>query len=103
MHQIRHCCTSFFSQVRLERHPAAVLRCCPSRQHRLDQSVGGLRDSAAAGCHFCSPIHHSSLTAAGWFDGDDDKGVYVVDSCFEGVGEGARGGLASAMPSSSRG
>jgi hypothetical protein len=84
MHHMCCCCSNFFLQVQLERHPAAILL-PPKSQHRLHQSVDGLRDSAAAGCHFCSLIHHS-LTAAGWLEGNDNKGIYVLYSCFEGRG-----------------
>ncbi|KAK4166987.1 heterokaryon incompatibility protein-domain-containing protein [Cladorrhinum sp. PSN259] len=84
LHHMCRCCASFFSQVQLERHPDAILL-PPESQHRLHERVDGLRDSAAAGCHFCSLVQHS-LTAAGWFDSNDNQGIYLVYSCFEGSG-----------------
>jgi hypothetical protein len=84
LHELCGCCESFLSQVQLKRKLSAILL-PPTSQHRLHGSVQGLRNSAAAGCHLCSLINYS-LSAAGWLDGNNSEGVYILYSCFEGRG-----------------
>ncbi|KAK0645792.1 heterokaryon incompatibility protein-domain-containing protein [Cercophora newfieldiana] len=84
LHELCGCCESFLSQVHLKRKRSAILL-PPISQHRLHGSVQGLRNSAAAGCHLCSLINYG-LSAAGWLDGNNSEGVYILYSCFEGRG-----------------
>lgn len=88
LHKLCRCCTNYFAQVQLTRDPSAV-SLPPQSQHRLHESLDGLRKSAERGCHFCSLILYNLGKSGQLLDEKDresSSGVYLFYSCFQGRG-----------------
>jgi hypothetical protein len=88
LHNLCSCCNNYFGKAQLARDPSAILLPPPS-QHRLHESLGGLRRSAKGGCHFCSLILYNLGRFGlllGEKDGQTSAGVYLLYSCSQGKG-----------------